>query len=363
MPKYKIFGSEFTASRGNEYETKSLLYLVSLHKQKKEMYYYLVDVFNDVSGMSIDGKYIVDVQSKGHKNMSPFQLGERLVTLFKNYISNFNFEDYILVVSTMLSNKHLKMGIDLNKKEYNLISTINDDALVLCKNGLKEKVASYSIIKEWIDITNEDIVDSYIDEFVRKVHIYVADKNKEDYVESILGIDNYNDKDLLLDIFDEIAKHQIFKKSKNSIEGKEVMTPIDTLRFKRHLTNDQIQLLIVKRIIDNEYIANKYAAPRDFIFYLSCHEPKSYHDEIIDKCKDQIAVSLFNRNNRDIFWQGFMNIYFQVYELYDENRTLDEYYNLLNIEDFEKVLFKNDDYYTKLYILAMIIEGVKNDKD
>lgn len=39
-----------------------------------------------------------DVQSKGIKNIQPTQLGEYLVTLFKNYISEFNFEGYLLFV-------------------------------------------------------------------------------------------------------------------------------------------------------------------------------------------------------------------------------------------------------------------------
>ena len=39
-----------------------------------------------------------DIQSKGASNSSPKSLGKELVTLYKNYISDFDFESFILFV-------------------------------------------------------------------------------------------------------------------------------------------------------------------------------------------------------------------------------------------------------------------------
>lgn len=39
-----------------------------------------------------------DIQSKGAKGNSPKAIGKELVTLFKNYMCDFDFADYILFV-------------------------------------------------------------------------------------------------------------------------------------------------------------------------------------------------------------------------------------------------------------------------
>ena len=362
MANYTIYGSELTASRGNEYETKSLLYLVSIHKESKKMVYYVVDVFNDVSGISEDGKFIVDVQSKAHKKMSPAQLGERLVTLFKNYISEFKFDDYILVVSTLLSKKHLT-NIELNQREYDLISLINNNALQLCKKGLKDKIKTYGIFKNMSILKDEKELDDLIDSFLKNVHIFLANQSKSTYIKNILGDTYYQNDELFLEIFNEISKNQIFKKSYNNIENIVIHSPLDVLNFKRHLSYDQIQVLICKRIIDNDYIANRTAVPASFAVYLALKGILGEEQrEIVSKCKDEIIVCMFNKNNQELFWEGFMNMFSTLKKLenYDD---LDDCYNHLNEDDFNKILLNNKNYYTRIYLLSMIIEGVKNDKN
>lgn len=360
MAKYTIYGSELTASRGNEYETKSLLYLVSMHNEKKKMQYYVVDVFNDVSGMSKDGKFIVDIQSKAHKSMSPKELGKRLVTLFKNYVSEFEFNDYILVVSTLLSKKHLT-NIDLNKKEYKLISLVNKEALIMCKNSLREEVQIYGIFKDMIDVYDDRKVEDMINSFVEHVHIFLADDPKYKYVKNILGNTEYDNNELFVDIFNEISKSQIFKKSYNNIENKIIHTPLDVLNFNRHLTYNQIQMLICKRIIDNDYIANNKAIPFEFVINLTSKGiNRNQIEEIASNCKDEILICMFNRNNTEAFWEGFMNIFEKLKIINHDD--LDDCYNYLDKNDFDKILLNNNNYYTKLYLLAMIIEGVENDK-
>ena len=46
--------------------------------------------------MNRTAKKLWDLQSKGAKNSSPKSIGKELVTLFKNYISEIDFDAYIL---------------------------------------------------------------------------------------------------------------------------------------------------------------------------------------------------------------------------------------------------------------------------
>ena len=142
-----------------------------------------------------------------------------------------------------------------------------------------------------------------------------------------------------------------------------IHSPRDVLDFKRHLSYGQIQVLICKRIIDNDYIANSTAIPASFAVYLALKGIIGEEQrEIALKCKDEIIVCMFNKNNQELFWEGFMNIFSTLKKLenYDD---LDDCYNHLNENDFDKILLNNKNYYTRIYLLSMIIEGVKNDKN
>jgi len=361
MEDYKVFGSERTLHTGNEYEVKSLLFLVSIHQQRKKLYYYFVDIFNDMSALPRDGEYIIDIQSKGDKNMSPNELGDRLITLFKNYISKFDFKDYILVVANNLVNKHLneQPNKDTNIKHFKLIDNFNDNAIEICKESLKNKVMSYGFFKNWKEGKSESFIMQQIEEFLKEVNIFIADMEKHKYIELLLGVEGYEDTELLNGIFEEIAMHQIFKKSNANIEGEVIVEPLYALRFNRHLNYEQIQTLIIKRVIDNEYIANQNAVPRFFQHYLSTSFPFLEHNQIVEKCKDNISISLFNTNNREPFWEGFLEIFNFVRDVNDNILDLLSCYASLDKSSLIKMLVDND-YDTQLYMLAMIIEGVMN---
>ena len=59
------------------------------------------DSFNDLTGMNNMATRLWDVQSKGNHNVGPKAIGRELVTLFKNYMSEFTFETYILFVGSV----------------------------------------------------------------------------------------------------------------------------------------------------------------------------------------------------------------------------------------------------------------------
>lgn len=79
---YTVMSSERTRASGAEHETKALLYLMNLRSDSDEIYYFVVDFFNDLTGMDRFAEELWDVQSKGAKNNSPAQIGKELDNSF-----------------------------------------------------------------------------------------------------------------------------------------------------------------------------------------------------------------------------------------------------------------------------------------
>ncbi len=77
---YTVRSSERTRSSGAEHETKALLYLMNFRPYSDDIFYFVVDFFNDLTGMDRFSEKLWDVQSKGAKNNSPSVIGKELVT-------------------------------------------------------------------------------------------------------------------------------------------------------------------------------------------------------------------------------------------------------------------------------------------
>ena len=75
MP-YRVDSSERTRNSGAEHETKALLYLMNFRDDSDEIHYFVIDFFNDLTGMDKFADKLWDVQSKGSKNNSPFEIGK-----------------------------------------------------------------------------------------------------------------------------------------------------------------------------------------------------------------------------------------------------------------------------------------------
>ena len=84
---YIVKSSEKLRKSGADTETKALLYLMNFRPDSKDIYYFVVDFFNDLTGMDNMAVRLWDMQSKGAHNVGPKAIGKELVTLFKNYIS------------------------------------------------------------------------------------------------------------------------------------------------------------------------------------------------------------------------------------------------------------------------------------
>lgn len=81
---YTVKSSERLRKSGSEAETKALLYLMNFRPDSDDIYYFVVDFFNDLTGMDNMASRLWDVQSKGAHHVSPKAIGKELVTLFKN---------------------------------------------------------------------------------------------------------------------------------------------------------------------------------------------------------------------------------------------------------------------------------------
>ena len=103
---YTVKSSEKTKKTGSDYETKALLYLMNFRSDSDEIHYFVVDFFNDLTGMDRMASDLWDLQSKGAKNVSPKVIGQELVTLFKNYLSDIEFKTYILFMGGVSDSIH-----------------------------------------------------------------------------------------------------------------------------------------------------------------------------------------------------------------------------------------------------------------
>ena len=74
MSSYTVGSTERFTGRASDTETKALLYLMNFREDSDEMHYFIVDFFNDVTGMDQYSTKMWDVQSKASNNVSPKQI-------------------------------------------------------------------------------------------------------------------------------------------------------------------------------------------------------------------------------------------------------------------------------------------------
>lgn len=173
---YTVKSSERLRKSGSEAETKALLYLMNFRPDSDDIYYFVVDFFNDLTGMDNMASRLWDVQSKGAHHVSPKAIGKELVTLFKNYMSPLTFEAYILFIGSVTGS----LRKDSSLTTFG-IENVKDAAIEQIKLGLHEEGSA----KEYIDST--DLTDENINGFLRKVFFVIDDgKKPSEYVKAII---------------------------------------------------------------------------------------------------------------------------------------------------------------------------------
>ncbi|MBP3345827.1 MAG: hypothetical protein J6L86_02190 [Alphaproteobacteria bacterium] len=321
---YVVTSTEKTNQSASEGETKALLYLMNFHKDSDQIFYFVIDFFNDVTGIHRMGDRAWDIQSKASKNLRGKQIGEYLVTLYKNYQSDFNknFVNYILFTggfaSTILKDNTIKT--------FN-IENFNEESKKSIIEGLKKAC----IEKKYIDETR--ITNESIDDFLLKVTFVGENKNKSDYIKSIIKIKSSTiiNNEYLDKIFDEIKKHQSGKKCENK-ENITINIMREFDKHNRHVTSNEIKMLVLSRLLHRSNIAE--GTPNCFSPVLDGRE-LSDRKEIIEECKNEIFRMLFDKANASSYWILFEEIHSAV--INNKNFSVVEIFDLIDRQKIEAI--------------------------
>ena len=203
MP-YKVQSSEKLRKSGADFETKAMLYLLNFREDSSQINYFVVDFFNDITGMDRMARKLWDVQSKALKTGSAKTIGRELVTLYKNHVSDFDFFTYIIFLGGVPDT----FRIDTKQNVFQS-TNITPKALKSVLSGLKEECTE----KKYIE--SDKITDESLEKFLNLVWFVVDDKEPADYIKAIIS--NHpkivpSDSELIA-IFNEIRNKQSEKKN------------------------------------------------------------------------------------------------------------------------------------------------------
>jgi len=291
---YKVQNSEQTREKTCEYETKSLLYLLAIHKERTQIEFLIIDFFNDVTGANVDLKKLWDVQVKGRKKLNPKKIGQSLITLFQNFTSEVKFYEFSLFMPP-LNEDYL---VDKNKLNFG-ISNFNLKVTNKIKKGLIEE---FNRRFPSNPISNSD---QNLNFFLNKIIFVIDSGDKANYIREII---NFKDKStlkesLLISIFNEIMDKQSCLKN-NSVEGTEIEEVKDSLKYEHHICKDEIILLVMNRIVGGTDFFENRSIPISFKDETNGLDIEDTKDLILD-CKSKIFQAFFNKNNRRGFWIFF----------------------------------------------------------
>lgn len=186
------------------------------------------------------------------------------------------------------------------------IENVKDAAIEQIKLGLHEEGSA----KEYIDST--DLTDENINGFLRKVFFVIDDgKKPSEYVKAIIRQhpNIIPEEKILNAIFNEIRDKQASKKNISSVEGIVIETTDEALNYCRHLTNNEIRLMTLQRIINRDPLGQ--GIPPSFVSIYNTWPPERQR-EMLEDCQGALCRALFNKNAADGFWYLFENVSYQT---------------------------------------------------
>ena len=339
---YTITSTEQNNESASDQETKALLYLMSFRKNSNDIYYYVIDFFNDVTGVDRAGSCAWDVQSKSSKNLSKSKIGKYLITLYKNYLSEFTFNAYILFVGGVSQNIIINKGLH----EFN-INNFKENAQKTIFKSLKDEAFKKNYIdRKLVNYNN-------INEFLSKVIFVIDNKNKADYIKKIIKV-NQNILSLSDDyfnrIFDEIRDKQSAKKN-ICTENITINLLNEFTSYKKHLTSNELKMMVLSRLIHKHGVDYN---PISFSIVLNEYKGEYDKKEILDDCKDSMARIMCDKNNEDAYWDLFKDICDVTIK--NPTYTVNEIYNLLDSQKINKIQFL--DIISTKFFIALVKDGV-----
>lgn len=183
---YKILSTEKLNESASSFETASLLYLITLNSNRNKMHYYFIDLFNDVTSMSKMNEVLFDVQSKNVKNITPKTLGRFLVTLFKNYISSFEFDSYYLTIPDDVNEKNISKRAHSKTKTIKIIDYLNQKAINKVEKGLFEEIKDKTYLSEYSSNNTDVFIEDEITKFLQKTYVVILSDEYEQLVLNFL---------------------------------------------------------------------------------------------------------------------------------------------------------------------------------
>lgn len=355
---YKISSTEKLNESASSFETASLLYLITLNSNRDKMHYYFIDLFNDVTSMSKTNEVLFDVQSKNVKKISPKMLGGFLVTLFKNYVSSFDFDSYYLTIPNNINEKNIKKEAHPKTKTIKITEYLNQGSLAKVEKGLLEEIRSKTYLSEYSSNNTDFFIKDEITEFLKKTYVVILSNEYEQLILNFLENRILNvEKTFLKTIFNEIRDAQNKLKQIN-VEELTLNIASEAMVLKKHFMSEELRMLVFNRIIMLDFCTN--AIPSNFSFYLmstysfsSEWELKEFHT----KCVDAVRKTLFDKNSKKAFWSSFC----EIYNLILKYPTLSnvEIYQKLDQTFVAKMKFLRSDDAKYIFFISLIQNGVK----
>ena len=256
---------------------------------------------------------------------------------------DFEFADYILFVGGVSST------VRVNDKINSFgIENLKANALLKIIEGLNEEAKN----KEYID--DNDITDTNISNFLKKVRFVVDDRKPSEYVRAIIKEHpGLIPEDKVLDaIFNEIRDKQASKKNVQVVEDVVIETQDEALKFFRHLTASDVRLLALQRIINRNPISQ--GVPMSFMPILRNCPPEQEKD-FIQECQIALSKALFNKNSAETFWVLLED----VYGIILKNPQLDVNGIFNQVDGEVKKNAKDFDVLSLKYFIAQVKDGVQ----
>lgn len=339
---YQFTTTERNNEKASEYETKAMLYLFGCRQDSRDMDVFIIDCFNDVSGASRDVNRLWDVQSKGVRSLNPKKIGESLITLFQNYISDIEFEHYILFMP-----KLKEMYLDDENRTYFQINNFKLQYKAKIKQGLKSEYARRN---------SSEPQQTDLDYFLQIVEFVIAEEQKLEYIKRITSFkSSLKLEDAFYDaLFDDISNHHTILKTKN-IDGYQIMNAAEVLQYEKLLWKKEIDALVVNRILGMD-LFNPRQVPNSFIDEIAKLDVED-RKEIIQECQSDIAKLLFDKNGRHIFWRFFNRLLSYDDAIRVENpREISERMRRDNI-----VIPRTLSQISVVYLISALKEGLNDD--
>lgn len=339
---YKITASEKTKAKGSEFETKALLYLMNFRTDSQEIHYFVIDFFNDLTGLDRFSKKSWDLQSKAAKNNSQSALGKELVTLFKNFTSEIKFDFYILFIGGVTET----IRKDNSKNVFNF-DNITDDS----KPKIKKALIQECIDKTYVD--NAKVTDTNIDNFLNEVIFVIDEMETYDYIKSIIKINPaiIPDNLTLNQIFNQIRDAQSAKKNNSTVEGLSINSIDEFIYHSRHLDSNEIKMMVLNRIVHNDVMQRGITKSFINIYH---NFPEIDRKIMLEDCQLNIAKTLFDKNNSENFWNLFNEIYTNIINF--PQNSVNEIYHCLDIDILDKTTYL--DLTSLKYFIAIIKDSI-----